>query len=47
MTLSLFADQDLRRLGVARFGVIAAHDQGNIAGEPVSLGVMANWRLGF
>ena len=45
--LSLFADQDLRRWGAVRVGVVAARNEGHIAGAPLAVRVLANWRVGF
>ena len=47
LNLSLFADQDLRRWGALRLGVLAARDNGHVAGAPLAMGFVANWRLGF
>lgn len=45
--LGLFADQSLRRWGVARLGLVAAMDEGHISGAPLDIGFNASWRFGF
>ncbi len=40
-------DRSLPRLGVLRLQVVTARDQGNVAGAPLSVGVLANWRTRF
>ena len=40
-------DRSLPRLGVLRLQVVTARDQGNVAGAPISVGVLANWRTRF
>jgi hypothetical protein len=47
ITLSIFADQDLKRWGLLRVGAVAARQRGNIADQPLDLGVTAAWRVGF
>jgi hypothetical protein len=43
----LFADRDLGAFGLVSLEGTAASQEGNIAGAPVGLGLLASWRVGF
>ncbi|HWA61984.1 MAG TPA: S8 family peptidase [Caulobacteraceae bacterium] len=45
--LGVFGDRDLGRWGAARLGFVAAREPGNIAGAPLAVGLLADWRLAF
>jgi len=43
----LFADRDLGAFGLLGLEGTAASQEGNIAGAPIGLGLLASWRVGF
>ena len=45
--LRLGMDRSWSGLGLFQLQLVTAKDQGNYAGQPVSLGVLANWRTTF
>ncbi len=47
LDLRLGMDRNWSGLGFFQLQLVTARDQGNYAGQPVSLGVLANWRTSF
>ena len=47
LDLRLYADRNLGRYGALRLEATAASQEGNVAGAPPGLGLLATWRVGF
>ena len=47
LDLRVFADRELGGFGLVSLEGTAASQEGNMAGSPIGLGLLANWRIGF